>query len=86
MGACFARARKIFATARMLAFSFKGARLFEISLVLLMLAFSFKVLLMLAFSFKGARLFEISLVLLYSYFLYINNISVMTWLRQILKG
>ena len=35
MGARFARARKIFATARMLAFSFKGARLFEISLVLL---------------------------------------------------
>ena len=47
MGACFARARKIFATARMLAFSF-----------------------------KGGRLFEISLVLLYSYFLYINDISV----------
>ena len=57
MGACFARARKIFATARMLAFSF-----------------------------KGARLFEISLVLLYSYFLYINDISVMIWLRQFLKS
>ena len=35
MGARFARARKMFATARMLAFSFKGPRLFEISLVLL---------------------------------------------------
>ena len=57
MAARFARAPKIFATARMLAFSF-----------------------------KGARLFEISLILLCSYFLYINDISVMTWLRQILKG
>ena len=37
---------------------------------------------MLAFSFKCARLREISLVLLCSYFLYINDKSVMTWLRQ----
>ena len=34
-GCSIARARKIFATARMLAFSFKCARLLEISLVLL---------------------------------------------------
>ena len=48
-----ARARKIFATARMLTFSF-----------------------------KCDRLLEISLVLLCSYFLYINDISVVTRLRQ----
>ena len=48
-----ARAHKIFATARMLTFSF-----------------------------KCARLLEISLVLLCSYFLYINDISIMTRLRR----
>ena len=48
-----ARARKIFATARMLAISF-----------------------------KCARLLEISLILLCSYFLYINDKSVMIWLKQ----
>ena len=37
---------------------------------------------MLAFSFKGARLREISLLLGCTYFLYINDKSVMTWLRQ----
>ena len=37
---------------------------------------------MLAFSLKCVRLREISLVLLCSYFLYINDKSVTTWLRQ----
>ena len=36
----------------------------------------------LACSFKCARLREISLLLLWTYFLYINDKSVMTWLRQ----
>ena len=52
-GWSLARARKIFATARMLAFSF-----------------------------KCALLREILLLLLCTYFLYINDKSVMTWLRQ----
>ena len=52
-GCSLARARKIFATACVLAFSF-----------------------------KCARLREISLLLLWTYFLYINDKSVMTWLRQ----
>ena len=41
-----------------------------------------KILQLLACSFKCTRLREISLVLLCSYFLYINDKSVMTWLRQ----
>ena len=53
-GRPFARARKIFATARMLAFSLTCARLLEISLILLCS---------------------------YSY-LYINDKSVMIWLKQ----
>ena len=52
-GCSLARTRKIFATARMLAFSL-----------------------------KCARLLEILLILFCSYFLYINDKSVMIWLKQ----
>ena len=55
-GCSLARARKIFATARMLAFSLTCARLLEISLILLCSYFFF--------------------------YTYVNDKSVMIWLKQ----
>ena len=62
------------AFARIALKNYMGARLLELAKFSQLLAFSLKC--------AYARLFEISLILLCSYFLYINDKSVMIWLKQ----